>query len=145
MRVRFNRRRVRAVRWVGPVAFEAERIRGLDQVCIVLGAVNIVATEAAHPMRIDRALNKVVSLYSVFVRRPVREMREGLLTELVLFKLPKVFQVQAHSKSDWPVIIVSVDRSFERLPLRVPLDANIRSLDRIEARQVDRSPHRPQR
>ena len=89
----------RAGRWASwAVALEAHDIGRLDQVGVVLGAVNVVATEAAHAVRIHLAGDKIVALHPVLVGGAVREMSEGGLAELVLFELPEIRKVLTDSK-----------------------------------------------
>ncbi len=107
VRMRFDRRRVRAVRRIRAMAFQAHYVRRLQQVRIVFGAMHIVATEAAHAVRVHLAGNEVVALHPVLVRRSVREMRERLLAELVLFQLPEILQILARLEADRPVVILA--------------------------------------
>src|ERR1035438_1844836 len=97
------------------MAFQAKEIRRFQQIGVVLGPVNVMATETSYPARIHYALDKVVSLHPVLVRRAIGKMRERLLAELVVFKLPVVLQVESCTESNRPVVIAAVDRIVERL------------------------------
>ncbi len=78
--VRLNRGRVRAVRRVGAVTFEAHHISWFQEVRIVFRSVRVVAAIAADAVCVHGALNKIVALHPVFVRRAIGEMRERLLS-----------------------------------------------------------------
>src|ERR1035438_5419983 len=118
------------------MAFQTKHIRRFQQIGVVLGPVNVMATETSYPARIHYALDKVVSLHPVLVRSAIGKMRERLLAQLVVFELPVVFQVEPGAESHRPVVIAAIDRIVERLPLRMALNAKIRRLDRVEARRV---------
>ena len=77
MRVCFDGRGARAVRRIRAVALQAEHVGRLQQVGIVLRAVNVVATEAGDAVRVHHALHKIVALHAVLVRGAVGEMREA--------------------------------------------------------------------
>ena len=117
MRVRLNGSFMRAVGRLRAMAFEANHVSRLQQIGIVFRAVNIVATVAAHAMGVHRALNEIVALHAVLVRRAVGKMREGRLSELVILEFPEVVEVEADMKSDRPIVILPTDRVLERLPL----------------------------
>ena len=99
MRVILERGRVRAVRRAGTMARRAQLRDGLDQVRVVRRAVNVVAAEARHALRVHHALDEVVALHAVLVRGAVREVRERRLAELVLFELPEVLQAARPDES----------------------------------------------
>ena len=122
---------------LGTVALQAQHIGGLQQVGIVLGAVDVMATVAADAVRIHGALDKIIALHAVLVRRTICEMSESLLAQLVFFQLPEVLQIESNSKANGPVIIRAVDRVRERLPLRMALDANIGGLYGIQSSGID--------
>lgn len=79
VRVFFNGAYVRPVRRSRTVAFEAHDVCRLDQQRVVIGAVDIVATGTFHAARVHHALNKIVSLHAVLMRRTVRKVRERRL------------------------------------------------------------------
>lgn len=66
------------------VTVEAEFTRRLDELCVVVGSVYVVTTEAGNPAPIHDALHKIVSLHSVFVRSAVREIVEVRAPQLAL-------------------------------------------------------------
>ena len=74
MSVRLDGGRARAVGRVRPMTFEAQNVRGLQEIRIVLCAMNIVAAKASHAMGVHLAGHEIVSLHSIFVSRAVREM-----------------------------------------------------------------------
>jgi len=110
MRVFFDRSGTRTVRGLRAVAFQADDIRGLKQVRIIVGPMNVVATEAAYAMSVHHALHEVVSLHAVLVRGSVREVGERLFSQLVLFQLPVVPQVPTRLKADRPIVVLPVYR-----------------------------------
>jgi hypothetical protein len=61
----------------------AERIALLPQHRDVVAAVRIVTREAGHAARVHEALDEVVALHPILMRRPVREMGEGQFSCLV--------------------------------------------------------------
>ena len=91
MGMRLDARGVRTVGRRGAVAGQANLGRRFDQVSVILSAVDIVATKAAHTAPIHHALDEVVALHSIFVTRSVGEMRERRLAKLVIFQFPKIF------------------------------------------------------
>ena len=83
--VRFYCGRVRAIRRIRTMAFQAHDVRRFQEIRIIAGSMNIVAIETAHAVRIHNTLNEVVALHAVFVCGSVREMGERLLAQLVFF------------------------------------------------------------
>ena len=75
------------------VAVEADLIAGFSELCVVVGAMHIVATEAGDAAAVHYALNEVISLHAVFVGGAVGEMREGGFAELVILELPIILQI----------------------------------------------------
>ncbi len=55
--------------------------------------MRVVATEAAHTMRVHRALDKIVALHPILMRRAIREVSERLLTGLMLFQFPEILEI----------------------------------------------------
>ena len=99
MRVRLDARRVRAVRRARAVAGQAQLLGRLQQIGVVRRAVRVVAAEAGHAARVHQALDEVVALHPVLVRRAVGEVRERRLAELVLLELPEVLQVEPDAET----------------------------------------------
>lgn len=60
----------------GTVTVQAEFIRRLDELCIVVGSVYVVTTEAGNPAPIHDALHKIVPLHSIFVRGAISKVVE---------------------------------------------------------------------
>jgi hypothetical protein len=137
MRMRFDRHRSRTIRRIRVMAFETQHIRGLQQIGIVFGAMHVMATEAAHPMRIHRALHEIIALHPVLVRGAIGEMRECRLAQLVLFQLPEVLQLATYVETHRPVIVFPLNRIVQRLSLRMALDTGIVRLNGIEAGRID--------
>ena len=71
------------------MAFEAHQAAWFDQIRVVLRSVNVVAGTAHHAPAIHNALDQVVPLHTISVRRAVGEVREGGLAEFGLFELQK--------------------------------------------------------
>ena len=63
---------------------------GLRPLRVILGAMNIVATEACDSASVHHALHEIISLHAVLMSSSVREVREGGLAKFVFFKLPKI-------------------------------------------------------
>lgn len=118
------------------MALQAENVCRLQQVGVVLRSVNIMATEAAHTVRVHRTLNKIVALHAILMRGAIGKMSESLLTRLMLFKLPEIFEVHSHLKTNRPVVVSSVDWIAQRLPLRVTLNADVRRLNCVQAGRI---------
>jgi hypothetical protein len=88
--VLFEGRSVRAVRRRWAVAVKTYLIRRLSQLRIVRGPVNVVARGASHSVPIHHALDKVVALHPILMRRAVREIVERRLSESAVFESPEV-------------------------------------------------------
>ena len=97
MRVLFERGACGPVRRIGPVAVEAERLRGLRRCAVLSVPCDIVAGEARDAVCVHLAGHVVVALHAVLVGGAVGEMGEGGLAELVVFQLPKVAELCAMS------------------------------------------------
>lgn len=93
MRVGFDACGVRPIRRGWAMAGEADLIRGFDQVRVVFRTVHVVATEASHTAPIHQALDEIVSLHPIFVRRSVGKMHEVCLAQFMFFEPPKIPQV----------------------------------------------------
>ena len=109
MRVLLDRARMWSVRRTGAVTFQAHDVCRLYQKSDIAGSVDVMAAGALHPAGIHDALRKVVPLHAVFVRCPVRKVRERCLTQLVFFQFPKAVQPLTHLKPDWPVVILALN------------------------------------
>jgi hypothetical protein len=105
------------------MALQTENIGRLQQIRVILSSVNIMATETTHAVRIHRALNEIVALHPILMRGAVGKMRESLLAKRVLLELPEILEVQPDTEADRPVVVFSADRIFQRLSLRVALNA----------------------
>src|SRR6185437_9246398 len=103
--VRLDRGRARTVGRARPMTIQADLARGLPQHRRVVGAVDIMATEAGHTARIHHALHEIVALHAILVGGAIGEMREGLYARLVLFQLPEIAEALAHREPNRPVVI----------------------------------------
>src|SRR5580698_2309414 len=125
MGVLLDRGRARAIRRHRCVTIETEFVGGLPQLRIVIGAVNVVATEAGHSSPIHYALHEIISLHTVLVRSAVGEMRKGLIAEFVFFELPEIAKIQANAVANRPIEIPSFHRIFQWATLRMAADAGV--------------------
>jgi len=114
------------------MARQAKLIRGFDQVGVVSGAVHVVTTETCHAAPVHDALNEIITLHAVFVAGAVGEVHEVRFTEFVLFKPPKILQVQTLMETHGPVVEEAVNRIVQWLALRMTLDAGIGGSDKIQ-------------
>src|SRR5207245_3325106 len=78
----------RSVRRSRPVARQTEDVGGLEKVRIVLRTVNVVARETRDAALVHLALNEIIPLHPVLVRRAVGKMRERRLPQFVFLQLP---------------------------------------------------------
>ena len=127
---------VRAVRRRWPVAIQAELIRGLSELRVVLRAVYVVAGSAGHAVPVHHALHEVVALHPVLVRGAVGEMSEIGLAQRDVFELPVVRKMKPDVVADGPVVGFAFDRVGERLALGMALDAGIVRGDVIHLRRI---------
>lgn len=72
------------------MAVEANFSRGLAQLSIIFGAVNIMTGRAGDSISIHDALSEIIALYAILVRCAIGEVIEGGLTQSTIFQLPKV-------------------------------------------------------
>lgn len=114
VRVLFDAGGMRPVLRVGAVAGQAKGVALLAHNSRIVGAMRIVTIEAGDAARIHQALDEIITLHPVLVRRSVGEVGEGRFAELVFVQLPEVPQVQADMKADRPVVVFSFDRIFQR-------------------------------
>ena len=90
MRVFFNGGRMRAVRGHRAVTIQANLIRRLSQLGVVLRAMHIMAGGTGDSMPVHDALHKVIALHPVFVRRAVWKIVKVRLPERAVFQLPEI-------------------------------------------------------
>ena len=119
---------MRTVLTVRAMARAANFVDGLAQHSLVFGAVRIVTAKTGDTALIHEALHEIIALHAVFVGSAIGEMSERLLTELILFELPKILEIHPDVEADRPVVVFSADRTLQWLPLRVALNAYIRRL-----------------
>ncbi len=127
MRVRGQRRLARPVSPAGTVAIQTDFIRGLFELCVVLGAVDVVAIEAGDASAVHNALHKVIALHAILVRGTVREMRKCQFAEFV-FDLPAASNLADSAPRDSRQAnrsIVLRSGWCERAALGMALDAGI--------------------
>jgi len=109
MSVSLNARRVGTVRRTWAMALQTHQASRLDQVCVVLRTVNVVARITGDAATIHDGLDEIVSLHTIFMGGAVGKMRERGFAELVIFKLPVVLKMLSHLETDRPIV---------RFPLR---------------------------
>ena len=93
MSVLFKRGCAWAVEGERAVALEADLIAGLDELGVVIGAVDVVATEAGDATAVHHALDEVVALHPIFVGGAVGKMVERGFAEFVVFELPIISEI----------------------------------------------------
>src|SRR5579863_7233138 len=98
--------------------------------------MHIVATVTTDAASIHDALDVIISLHAVLMRRTVGEMSERLLAEFVVFQFPEILEIPSGTEADRPVIIHAADWVAERLSLRMALNANIGGLYHVQASGV---------
>ena len=64
------------------MALKAHHTSRFQKICVVLGPVDIVTTEASYAVRVHRTCHKVVPLHPILVPGPIREMSERRFAEL---------------------------------------------------------------
>ena len=122
---------------VRTMAIETKRVAGFAHHGNVVAAMRVMAAKAGHPACIHEAPDKIVALHAVLVAGAVREMRERRCAELVLFKLPVVYEVLSDFESDRPIVVFSLDRVGERLPLGVTLNAGVVRVHVVGAGRIE--------
>ena len=93
MRVFFEGRGARTVKRKRSMAVKAQHVSGFAQLRVVVRAMHVVTAEARHPAAVHHALHKIISLHAIFVRRALREVREGGLAKRMVFQLPEITQI----------------------------------------------------
>src|SRR5579863_2010284 len=111
------------------VAIEAEFVGWLDELCVVVRPVHVVATEASDPTTVHHAPDKIVALHSILMRRSIWEVVEIGRAQCVLFELPIILQLPSHLIPHGPIVVFAFDRGCQRASLRVALDAGIACRD----------------
>lgn len=117
MRMGFDTGRMRAVGRRRAVTAETKLRGGFDQIGIVCSPMHIVAAEARHAPPIHQALNKIVPLHPVLMARAVGKMSETRFAQLVLFEFPVVFQIQSLMEANGPIVVLTLNRILQGLPL----------------------------
>ena len=106
-----------AVERHGAVAIETEFVSRLSKLSVVIGAMNIMASEAGDPSAVHQALHEVIALHAILMSGAIGEMREGHFTEGVIFELPKIAEFESDAKADRPVVILPFDGIGQRTSL----------------------------
>ena len=116
---------MRAVRGVRAMTIEANLVRRLAELRIIISAVDIVASSAGHAMSVHHALHKVIALHPVLVCGAVSEIEEICLSKRGAIELPIVGQSKAHVVPDRPVVGFAFDQTRAWPTLRMTLDADV--------------------
>src|SRR5262249_23098355 len=82
-----------------------------------------VAAEAGHPALVHLALDEIVALHPILMRRAVGKVRERRCAGRMFLETPEVTEPSALVEPDRPVEISAFMWILEWLPLRVALDA----------------------
>ena len=90
VRMPFERGHARAVWGHRAVTVQADLIRRLDELRIILRAMHIVTGGAGDAMPVHDALRKVVTLHPVLMRRAVWKVVEIGLSQRAVFESPEV-------------------------------------------------------
>ena len=109
----------------GPWQVRQSALPGLRSIARIVRAVRIVAGEAGDAARVHQALTKSLPCMRFLCAVPSAKCVKRRFTELVLFKLPKICQVQADVEADRPIVVFPLDRVGRRTALRVTLDADV--------------------
>src|SRR6185503_1158422 len=107
------------------------------EVRAVWRAMYLMTAEAGHTLLVHLAVDEVIRLHAVLVRRTFREMREGCLTGLMLFQLPEVLQLETLMEADRPIVILTIDGAGERLALGVALQTGVVRPHEVKPCRVD--------
>src|SRR6267143_1418485 len=99
--------------------------------------MNIVAREAGDASAVHYALSEVIALHAILMGGAIGEMREGHLTEGVVFELPKIAEVESDAIADRPVVMLPFDGIGQRASLRMALDASVIGLHVVHARGIE--------
>jgi len=119
------------------VARQADSVAHCIQIGDVLIAVYLMAIKAANLPVVHNALDEVVALHSVLVRREIGVLIEIGCSRFQFFELPVIGQPSARQKADRPVVIFARDRIAERLPLAMALDTGVISAHVIEGLRIN--------
>lgn len=109
MRMLFDGGGARAIQRKGTVTIHAEFVRWFSQLCVIVRAMHIVATKAGHAATVHHTLYKIIPLHTVLVRRAIGVVCKGRFAKRILFQLPIISQIQTHTVSDRPIVILAFD------------------------------------
>jgi len=111
VRVLFERRRSRPVGRERSVAFQAELVRGLSQLRVVVRAMYIVAIEAGDPAAVHDALDEIIALHPVLMRGVVWVVEEiSRLAKSVPLQFPEVLQPEPRLIARGPIVVFALYR-----------------------------------
>jgi len=105
---------------------QAELIGGLPELRVISGAMHVMTVETAYSAPIHDALNEIVALHAVLMRRAIGIVQEiGRRTERAFLQLPMVLQLHPDVIADGPIVVLAFDGVRKRLPLGVALNAGV--------------------
>ena len=125
VRVLCESRLARTIPRAGAVTIQAYFIGRLTKLRVIFCSVRIVTIKAGNAAAVHHALDEVIALHAVLVRRAVGKMSETQIAKPVVFELPIIPQVETNVKADGPVVVFSIDGICQRSALRVALNAGI--------------------
>ena len=100
----------RAVRRIRAVARQAQLLRRLDEIRVVIRPMHVMAAEAGDAAAIHEAVDEVVRLHAVLLRRALCVVSKRRLTEMPFFERPEILQLQPDVEADRPVVVLAVVR-----------------------------------
>src|SRR5579864_9288155 len=105
---------------------QAELIGRLSELPRISGAMHVMAVETGYSTPIHNALNEIVALHAVFMRRAFGVVQEvGRGAERAFLQLPMVLQLHPDVIADGPIVVFALNGIRERLPLGVALNAGV--------------------
>ena len=119
------------------MACQAQLLRWLDEIGVVVRYRHIVTAEARHAAAVKSAVDEVVRLHPILLRRAFRIVRECRLTEMVFLERPEVLELEANVISHWPIVMLARVGIARRAALRVALQAHIIRRDIVQPRRID--------
>src|SRR5215831_11538244 len=81
------------VRRRGPMAIQANLVRGPSQLSIVRGAMHVMAGETSNSAVIHHTLREIIALHAVLVCRAIGKVEKAGLPERTVLQLPEVGQL----------------------------------------------------
>jgi hypothetical protein len=99
------------------MAIQANLIGRLPELCVIAGAVDVMARETGYPVAIHDALRKIIALHSILVRGAIGEEQEVGLPQCAVFELPEILKARTDLVTDRPIVIFPLNWNGSRTPL----------------------------